>query len=69
MKGSRLNARIAHAKLNGDPVVLPENLTNRPGDVRFKLFAIEQLRSQIVAIQNSMGRPDINGKLPGDYNE
>ena len=46
---------------------MPENMTNRPGDIRFKHHAIDQLRLQITRIRDSMVRPDINGKLPGEY--
>ena len=45
----------------------PENLTNRPGDVRMKIYAIERLSAQIKAIKRTMKMPDINGKLPGEY--
>lgn len=47
----------------------PENMTNRPGDVRMKIYAIEQLSAQIKAIKRTMKVPDINGKLPGEYEE
>ena len=45
----------------------PEALGNRPGEVRMKRFAIRQLNKQILAIQRSMREPDLNGKLPGEY--
>ncbi len=47
--------------------MLPELMTNRPGDVRMKKFALSQLKKQISAIQRSMKEPDVNGKLPGEY--
>ena len=47
--------------------MMPENMTNRPGDIRFKLHAIDQMMLQIERIRKSMRTADINGKLPGDY--
>ncbi len=48
--------------------MIPAALSNRPGDVRMKKFAIRQMKKQILAIQRSMRKPDENGKLPGEYN-
>jgi len=48
-------------------MTLPEALTNRPGDVRMKKHSIKMLEFQILAIRRSMKEPDMNGKLPGDY--
>ena len=45
----------------------PEDMTNRPGDIRFKKHAIKMLKFQILAIRKSMKEPDMNGKLPGEY--
>ena len=47
--------------------MLPENMTNRPGDIRFKKHAIKMMKMQILRILESMEKPDINGKLPGEY--
>ena len=47
--------------------MLPEDMTNRPGDIRFKLYAIERMMLQIERIRKSMRKADINGKLPEDY--
>ena len=50
-------------------MMLPEEMTNRPGDVRMKKHAIKMLKNQILAIRKSMKEPDMNGKLPGEYKD
>lgn len=45
----------------------PEDMTNRPGEVRMKLYAIEQMMLHIERIRKSLRTPDINGKLPEGY--
>lgn len=45
----------------------PEDMTNRPGDVHMKLYAIESMMLHIERIRKSLRTKDINGKLPGEY--
>ena len=49
--------------------MLPENMTNRPGDVHMKMYAVESMIKHIERIKKSLITKDINGKLPGEYEE